>query len=81
MNQAEELAKAYEEFGRKIDQVEVAYVKRKCNVCKNKELKHYRDCNHVKIDYRLLVDSVDRNKNLRKEAGMLLNRHIKLNKL
>ena len=50
MNQ-EEMSKKWNVLFKKVDKIKIDYVKERCPICKNKNLKHFMDCEHIEMDF------------------------------
>ena len=72
------LEEKWKDFFIKIDRAKIDYIKGKCGICSQKELKHYSECTHIKIDVRLIRISV--NKKLKKDGQDMLKEHMMLSK-
>lgn len=67
------LGSKWNNFFQKVDQAKIEYVRKKCKICRNKDINHYSECNHIELDEKLVRESV--NRKLKKEAQEMLKVH------
>ena len=79
MNKINYISKKWNTLFKKMTLTKIDYIKKHCKVCSNKNLTSYKECNHLDLDYRLMVNYV--NKKLKQDSKNILNKHLNLVKL